>query len=351
MELRARDEQIRVNLKKVLETAIIPQPPREPEPPRPPNEKRDRRRRDEIPRGPRKRPEFQEFEHPDDIEIEDEEERARKAQERRKTVYEEREKRWVQREQQRVQMNARDEQVEIERQERREMARIEMDKKLSEWDDTREEQLAQTEYYQDRRAWRSKRQEIRRLESEQDERDRRREELARERQELLLKEQQQREALSKSTEEPVQKKPRTGRTDWSEFAGEEEEYGRKKRVLVPLVYKEEKMDVKAAIQALVDEIPITPKEAFRWPIKWKEIDDALWVKMKTFTGKKVLEIIKVPEPEIVNVVMSHLRQQRPATELVKELEMALDVAASDLVLKIWRLLIFETESRFRKITT
>ncbi|KAF9183566.1 hypothetical protein BGZ51_003921 [Haplosporangium sp. Z 767] len=136
---------------------------------------------------------------------------------------------------------------------------------------------------------------------------------------------------------------------------------KKRRVLVPLRYSDDEgeTDKKSTavkeqeIKALIESIPADAQGLWSWPIQWQYVTEdngkILSEKIQPFAAKKVVELLGVQEDELTNFVIEHIRQRKPPQELVDELRNALDNDADVLVMKIWRMLIFETESRARKL--
>ena len=69
--------------------------------------------------------------------------------------------------------------------------------------------------------------------------------------------------------------------------------------------------------------------------------------MRPFVEKKVVEFLGVQEDLLVDAVMDNLREMKDAQALVGELEDALEAEAEVLVKKVWRLVVFVSESEVR----
>ncbi|KAG0360229.1 hypothetical protein BGZ54_009645 [Gamsiella multidivaricata] len=162
----------------------------------------------------------------------------------------------------------------------------------------------------------------------------------------------------------------------SEFGrdDDEEKEVKKRRVLVPLKYSDdegeadeknqqvnsgldpvEKAKREQEIKALFQSIPADAQGLWNWPIQWQYVfeDNELILKEKIrpFASKKVVELLGEEDEELTGFVMEHVRQRKPPQELVDDLTKALDDDAGVLVMKVWRMLIFETESQARKLTS
>ncbi|CAG8514076.1 15667_t:CDS:2, partial [Funneliformis caledonium] len=142
-----------------------------------------------------------------------------------------------------------------------------------------------------------------------------------------------------------------------EFDDEEGiESKRKRRILVPLEYSDNEDDErkteerKKKIKDLVENIPTDKEGLWNWNVKWEELDEnILNKKLQPFVSKKIVGYLGVQEDELVFFVMDHLRNKKSAANLTKEMEMTLDEESELFVMKLWRMLIFETESKARKI--
>ncbi|PTD03702.1 U1 snRNP-associated protein usp107 [Fusarium culmorum] len=85
-----------------------------------------------------------------------------------------------------------------------------------------------------------------------------------------------------------------------------------------------------------------------WSVKWDYMDGSVIKdKLRPFVEKKIVEYLGVQEEMLVEAVEEHLRAHGTAAALVEELEGALDDEAEDLVKKLWRMVIFFTESEKR----
>ncbi|KAF9982314.1 hypothetical protein BGZ75_006288 [Mortierella antarctica] len=152
-----------------------------------------------------------------------------------------------------------------------------------------------------------------------------------------------------------------------EHDDDEEKASKKRRVLVPVKYDDDEGDAvnkanangidkekKAEeIKALLQSIPAEAQGLWSWPIQWKYVSQdhgrILKDKIRPFAAKKVFELLGDQEDELTNFIMEHIQQRKPPQELVDELRTALDSDADVLVMKIWRMLIFETESKARNL--
>ncbi|KAG0049470.1 hypothetical protein BGZ83_005746 [Gryganskiella cystojenkinii] len=118
---------------------------------------------------------------------------------------------------------------------------------------------------------------------------------------------------------------------------------------------EEKSKMEQEVKALFQSIPSDAAGLWSWPIQWQYVfedkEAILREKILPFTTKKVIELLDAQEDDLINYVVDCIRKKLSPQELVEELRVALDADAEVLVMKIWRMLIFETESRARQLAT
>ncbi|KAF9358755.1 hypothetical protein BGX34_008787 [Mortierella sp. NVP85] len=157
---------------------------------------------------------------------------------------------------------------------------------------------------------------------------------------------------------------------------DDEKAVKKRRVLVPLKYSDDEGDSQEQggnhvnggellgsekekreqeIKALIQSIPADAQSLWNWPIQWQYVEEdneqILKEKIQPFASKKVFELLGEEDEELTSFVMDHVRQRKPPQQLVDDLRRALDEDAAVLVMKIWRMLIFETESKARKLSS
>ncbi|KAL2012805.1 hypothetical protein VTN00DRAFT_330 [Thermoascus crustaceus] len=300
--------------------------------------------------------------------------------------YLDQERRWLNRERSRTaaveREKNRDKEEEIKAQEAKEA----MAKRLREWNDDVEASRKVEEYYADRGAWIRSRAAFRTREMNMDDADRAAEErekarsiqqreqargmaddfLARQAEELESRNQAPREpqrfklSLGAAAAQKVQ--AQTARRTVAEVEGlledEEEVDTTQKRPLIPIKFDnaaeaaglsdEERAQ---AARQLAQEIPSDKEGLWKWDVKWEFVDESvLSEQLKPFVEKKIMEYLGVQEQMLVDVVEEHIRQRGKPQELVEQLEEALDEEAEVLVKKLWRMIIFFSESEKRGIS-
>ncbi|KAJ5569796.1 uncharacterized protein N7459_009226 [Penicillium hispanicum] len=295
------------------------------------------------------------------------------------------ERRWLNRERSRTAALEREKKRDKEEDGKLQAAHDEMEERLKEWNDDAEANRKTAEYYADRGAWLRSRAAFRAREASMDEADRAAEERERVRSaqqqekargladDFLARQAQELEARTEAPREPQRFKLSLGaaaqkaqaattRRTVAEVEGlledEEEPASTTRRPLIPI-----KFDTAAEAAGLSDEeraqaarqlaaeIPTDKDGLWKWEIKWDFVDEAvLSDQIKPFVEKKIVEYLGVQEQMLVDVVEEHVRQHGTPQELVEQLEEALDEEAEVLVRKLWRMLIFFSESEKRGLS-
>ena len=318
----------------------------------------------------------------DDEELYERELAKQRAEEEK--IYLEAERKWVNRERQRTAALERErerERAETEGFARRREEQLERDKS---WDDDREASRKGHLYYRDHGQWIRERTAFRAAEASRDEVDRRAEEEeirkteaemehARDMADSFLERQAQEMERQPAAAPPAAPQrvtisfgaaaqkaaQRAGtRRTVAEVEGlldDEEQEQTTKRQLVPIKFEPitdtkamSEEDIQNAIRALAHEIPVDREGLWAWDVKWDYLEESvIREKLRPFVEKKVVEYLGVQEQFLVDVVEEHLRKHQKPAELVETLSEALDEDAEDMVKKLWRMVIFFTESEKR----
>ncbi|KAK4125617.1 hypothetical protein N657DRAFT_591284 [Parathielavia appendiculata] len=326
------------------------------------------------------------FRDDDDTDADDEElyesELAKQRAEDEK-LYLEAERKWVNRERQRAAALERErerEKSETDGFARRREEQLERDKN---WDDDREASRKAHLYYRDHGQWIRERTAFRAAEAARDEMDRRAEEEERRRAEAEMEQardmadsflERQAEEMERQPAAPAApqrvtisfgaaaqkaaQRTAAARRTVAEVEGlldDEEQDQTTKRQLVPIKFEPitdtkamTEEDIQNAVRALAHEIPVDKEGLWSWDVKWDYLEESvIREKLRPFVEKKVVEYLGVQEQFLVDVVEEHLRKHEKPAELVETLSEALDEDAEDLVKKLWRMVIFFTESEKR----
>ncbi|KAJ5614205.1 hypothetical protein N7528_007859 [Penicillium herquei] len=317
------------------------------------------------------------------------EELERRRQEKRdaeeEKLFLDQERRWLNRERSRTAALEREKKRDKEEDGNLQAAHDEMEQRLKEWNDETEASRKAAEYYADRGAWLRSRAAFRSREANLDDADRAAEERERaqtaKRQEqargaaddFLARQAQELESRTQAPREPQRFKLSLGaaaqkaqaattRRTAAEVEGlledEEEPASTTRRPLIPIKFDtaaeaaglSEEERAQAARQ-LAQEIPNEKEGLWKWEIKWEFVDEAvLRDQIKPFVEKKIVEYLGVQEQMLVDVVEEHVRQHGSPQELADQLAEALDEEAEVLVRKLWRMLIFFSESEKRGLS-
>ncbi|KAI9865127.1 MAG: hypothetical protein M1813_002447 [Trichoglossum hirsutum] len=301
-------------------------------------------------------------------------------------LYLDQERRWLNRERSRTLALEREKARDAEDEIRERLESEAMAKRLRDWNDDVEASKKSEEYYLDRSMWIRNRAIFRKRETEMDERDRASEEREAQKEkekrdqargmadQFLARQAEEIERNAQTTREPARFKLSLGaaaqkahaaanpRRTVAEVEGlledEEESSATTKRTLVPIKFdsaaeaqglSEEERE--QAVRQLAAEIPSEKDGLWNWAVKWEFVDEAVVVeKLKPFVERKIVEYLGVQEQMLVEVVEEHVRKRGQPQELVQELEGALDEEAEVLVKKLWRMIIFFSESEKRGLS-
>jgi len=150
----------------------------------------------------------------------------------------------------------------------------------------------------------------------------------------------------------------------------------KKRKLIPLTYSEEE---KAAVQPtgaeaaaaraaallskpastatraeekrkciknLIERIPTAKDELFAYQLDWTMVDTTLMDRrIKPWVNKKIVEYIGEDEPTLSEFICKKVMANSQPDAILSDISMVLDDEAEVFVVKMWRLLIYETEAK------
>ncbi|CAG7557944.1 unnamed protein product [Fusarium equiseti] len=299
-------------------------------------------------------------------------------------VYLEAERKWSNRERSRQAAIEREQERERQDAESFEQRKQEQLEREKAWDDEKEASRKTHPYYRDHSAWARKRAADRADEEAQDEADRRAEhdEQRREKVEMerargmadsfldkQAEEMEERQApaaapqpfklsLGAAAQKAQASRAAPQRRTIAEVEGlldDEEADASTKRQLIPIQFEPSSAtahmteeEISQAVRSLAQEIPSDKDGLWGWDVKWDFMDGSVIKdKLRPFVEKKIVEYLGVQEEMLVEAVEEHLRAHGTASALVEELEGALDDEAEDLVKKLWRMVIFFTESEKR----
>ena len=105
-------------------------------------------------------------------------------------------------------------------------------------------------------------------------------------------------------------------------------------------------DKRKLIKNLIEKIPTVKEELFAFPLKWDIVDQSLVDKrIKPWVNKKIFEYIGEEEETLVDFICSKVLSKCNAKRILEDVAMVLDEESEVFVVKMWRLLIYETEAK------
>ncbi|KAH9490308.1 putative RNA-binding protein 25 [Bulinus truncatus] len=130
----------------------------------------------------------------------------------------------------------------------------------------------------------------------------------------------------------------------------------KKRKLIPIDYDDEKStpgDKKATaeekrqkIKQLIESIPTAKDELYAYTVDWDIVDQNLMDKrIKPWVTKKIIEYIGEEEPTLTEFICQKVVAKSTPQSIQNDVAMILDEEAEVFVVKMWRLLVYETEAK------
>jgi len=106
------------------------------------------------------------------------------------------------------------------------------------------------------------------------------------------------------------------------------------------------------IKSLIDKIPTDKNDLFAYAVDWDMVDQGLIEKrIRPWVNKKIAEYIGEPEPTLTDFICSKVLAGSTPKAVLEDVQMVLDEEAEVFVVKMWRLLIYEIESKKFKAAT
>ncbi|VDM37034.1 unnamed protein product [Toxocara canis] len=103
---------------------------------------------------------------------------------------------------------------------------------------------------------------------------------------------------------------------------------------------------KQMIKDLIERIPTAKDELFAFPIHWNYVDKTLVdLRVKPWVSKKITDYIGEEEASLVDFVCEKVISKTDPQKILSDIAMVLDDEAEVFVVKMWRLLIYESEAR------
>jgi len=102
------------------------------------------------------------------------------------------------------------------------------------------------------------------------------------------------------------------------------------------------LDAKAKAQQVIDKIPTEKPELFKFDINWSLVDEhnIIELKMRTWVKKKIIEYLGEEETTLIDYICKKLTEHTAPDVLLELLLLVLEDEASDFVIRMWRMLIY-----------
>lgn len=111
--------------------------------------------------------------------------------------------------------------------------------------------------------------------------------------------------------------------------------------------KDPPKDIKEELKKIADSIPTTKASVFKHEIGWDVFEKhklgATDKPICRFVKKKVAELLGSEEDYVINFILEKLASQATAQEMLDELNELFEDQAETFVLKLYRMVIFETQ--------
>jgi len=105
-------------------------------------------------------------------------------------------------------------------------------------------------------------------------------------------------------------------------------------------------DKRKCIKNLIERIPTGKEQLFAYKLDWSMVDPSLMSKrIKPWVNKKIVEYIGEEEPTLSDFICHKVMEHSTPTNVLQDIAMVLDEEAEVFVVKMWRLLIYETEAK------
>lgn len=119
-----------------------------------------------------------------------------------------------------------------------------------------------------------------------------------------------------------------------------------KSKIVPKPVKNSADEKREKAQKIIDNIPSTNEKLFKFPIQWTFMSKPLiHGRINQWITKKIVEFIGEEEPDLTKVILEKVEAKADPKLMITEFRDILDSETEGFVVKLWRLMIYETEAR------
>lgn len=99
-------------------------------------------------------------------------------------------------------------------------------------------------------------------------------------------------------------------------------------------------------QRIISRIPNKTEELFKFVVDWTQLTESLLKgRLKQWIQKKIIEFLGEEENELTQLLLDKIEHHIEPKTMVTEFEEILDSETQGFVVKLWRLIIYETEAR------
>jgi hypothetical protein len=103
---------------------------------------------------------------------------------------------------------------------------------------------------------------------------------------------------------------------------------------------------KKAVKKLVESIPTDRDELFNFTVDWSQMDVPLMEKrIKPWINRKIIEYIGEEEATLNDFLCTKIQEKTRPDKILDDVKVILDDEAELFVKKMWRLIVYETESK------
>lgn len=104
------------------------------------------------------------------------------------------------------------------------------------------------------------------------------------------------------------------------------------------------VDARAVLRQIMDSIPVSKDGVYSYAVKWDAYDTStVAVRVGKWVSKKISELLGVEEPDLTEFILELLKKRVSAQQMQQEIGSILDNETSTFVLKLYRMVIYETE--------